>query len=119
MNMQYQRQTNIKKKEISEIDRLSKGLEDYIVLQDGHIVTKKVSSAFDDLVVLSYDEALKTFPALFNELVNVKHPTSDAYQIILMNAIVDCFYIYQKRKESRNRYIYSMLRRQKSLLIIP
>lgn len=58
MNMQYQKQTDIKKKEISEIERLSEGLEDYIVLQDGHIVTKKVSSAFDDLMILTYDEAL-------------------------------------------------------------
>ncbi|MGS0972076.1 MAG: SufD family Fe-S cluster assembly protein [Candidatus Izemoplasmataceae bacterium] len=80
MKMQYQKQANIKKKEISEIERLSEGLEDYIVLQDGHIVTKKVSSAFDDLMILTYDEALQSYPALFNELVNVKHPSSDAYQ---------------------------------------
>ena len=80
MKLQYQKQSKVNKQEISEIHRLSKDLEDYIVFQDGVIITKQVSSEFDDLDVLTYDKALEKYPHLFTELEQEKHPTDDAYQ---------------------------------------
>lgn len=79
MKLQYQAQRDVKVKEISEITRLSEELEDYIVVQDGQIVKKQLGHAFDDLVVKTYDQALKEHADLFTKLAQEKHPSSDAY----------------------------------------
>jgi len=79
MNLQYQKQTENKVKELSEITRLTTELEDYILVQDGQIVTKQLTSDFDDLVVKTYDQALKDHADLFTKLSKAKHPKSDAY----------------------------------------
>jgi Fe-S cluster assembly protein SufD len=79
MKLQYQKQTNIHQTEISEINRLSEHLEDYIIVQDGVIHTKHIGRDFDDLVILTYDEALANHPELFDFLAKEKHPVEDAY----------------------------------------
>jgi len=66
-------------------DLLTEDLKNYIIMKDGHIITRKLDDSFNNVTIMSYEEALPDMIHVFLDTEYVNDNQDDAYEYNIEN----------------------------------